>query len=271
MTRLLVTHAGSLPRPRPLVDALAGEAPDADLDVLVEESVAATIANQAAVGIDIASDGEQGRESFFTYVQHRMSGFGLGDGARRGFQDMNDFPGFLDLLRSQRSRRSQVSLARPPQAVGPVAYGDGGELIAELERFERLSSDAGFADRFVTAPSPGLIVTAMANRHYESDAEYLAAVAEALGVEYRAVIESGYLLQIDAPDLAMERHAAFRDRSLGDFLAFVDKVVAAINGATVGLDTSRIRLHVCWGNYEGPHTHDVDLADLLESLYRARV
>ena len=271
MTRLLVTHAGSLPRPFPLIDALAGKAPDADLDELVEEAVAEAVANQSRVGVDIASDGEQGRESFFTYIQHRMSGFGVGDGTRRGFQDMNDFPGFLDLLRSQRSDRSQVSLTRPPQAIGPVSYGDRTDLRSELERFERASADAGFVDRFVTAPSPGIVVAAMANRYYSSDDEYLAAVAEALGVEYRAVNDAGHLLQIDAPDLAMERHGAFRDRPLGDFLGFVDSVVAAINQATEGLDPSRIRLHVCWGNYEGPHTHDVDLADLLDSLYQARV
>jgi 5-methyltetrahydropteroyltriglutamate--homocysteine methyltransferase len=161
----------------------------------------------------------------------------------------------------------QVTLMGAPAAVADVAYGDTAELEAELA----LVADTPFTDTFMTAASPGIVASVMENQHYPSREEYVTAVAAALRTEYRAIVERGLLLQIDAPDLALERHTLFADRPLDDFLAWVDLVVGAINGALEGIDPARVRLHVCWGNYEGPHTHDVAFEAIQPLLYEARV
>jgi 5-methyltetrahydropteroyltriglutamate--homocysteine methyltransferase len=280
MPRILTTHAGSLPRPPDLVRLLArlsrNEPVDpGELDGLIDRAVASVVDDQAEAGIDLVNDGEQGRESFFTYVQHRMSGFGRGaDVAPRRWQDVDDFPGFAEIRRAQRDPGQggeQVSLVRPPAAIGPIAYADTGAIDREIERLAGATAGRGFAGTFLTAPSPGIVVAAMADRHYHDDGAYLEAVAGALAVEYRRIVEAGLLLQIDAPDLAMERHGRFAGRPVDEFLAFAGDVVDAINGAVTGLDRRRIRLHVCWGNYGGPHIHDVALSDLVEVLYGAEV
>lgn len=275
--RILTTHAGSLPRPPGLVDLLTRvfrrEAVDAgELRAAVDAAVPEIVRRQAEAGIDIGNDGEQARESFFTYVQHRMSGFGPGGDEPRLWADIADFPGFADIRRAQRSSHPQVSLVRPPQAIGDVRYLDEGALSSECDRLEAATAAAGdpFVATFLTAPSPGIIAAAMTNRHYVTLEAYVAAVAEALAVEYRTILARGHLLQIDAPDLAMEHHGSFSGRP-DAFLAFVDTVVDEINRVTTGLDRDRIRLHVCWGNYGGPHTHDIELAVLLPHLLRAEV
>jgi 5-methyltetrahydropteroyltriglutamate--homocysteine methyltransferase len=170
-----------------------------------------------------------------------------------------------------------VTLTRPPKAIGDVRYLDEAAIVADCDRLAatvKASAEQvghGFVESFLTAPSPGIVAAAMTNDHYETMADYVTALADALGTEYRRIVASGLVLQIDAPDLAMERHTLFGDRPLADFLGFVDLVVGAINQATAGLPADRIRLHVCWGNYGGPHTHDVPLADLLDHLYPANV
>ncbi len=268
--RFVVTHAGSLPRPAELAAVHGrrsrGEPVDAEeLRRAVEEATAAVIARQMAVGIDSGNDGEQARESFFTYVQHRMTGFG-GTSRRPPMRDLMEHRDFLEMAFGRRERM-QVDLMHAPAAIGPVAYADTAELDAECA----LVADAPFTETFMTAPSPGIVVTAMENRHYASRTEYVQAVAEALGVEYRAIVDRGLLLQIDAPDLAMERHVLFADRPLGEFVEFVEVVIEAINTALTGIDPARVRLHVCWGNYEGPHTHDVAFDVIQPLLYQAHV
>jgi 5-methyltetrahydropteroyltriglutamate--homocysteine methyltransferase len=269
-SRFVVTHAGSLPRPADLAALHGrrsrGEPVDAAaLRAAVEAATAAVIARQVAVGIDVGNDGEQARESFFTYVQHRMSGFG-GRSHRPPMRDLIEHRDFLEMAFGRRER-VQVDLMHAPAAIGPVAYADTTELDAECA----LVADAPFAETFMTAPSPGIVVTAMENRHYAARAEYVHAVAEALRVEYRAIVDRGLLLQIDAPDLAMERHVLFADRPLAEFVEFVEVVVEAINTALTGIDPGRVRLHVCWGNYEGPHTHDVAFDVIQPLLYQANV
>ena len=154
-----------------------------------------------------------------------------------------------------------------PAAESAVEYRDTSEIDAECA----LVAGAPFAETFMTAASPGIVAAAMENRHYHSMDQYVGALAAALAVEYRAIVEHGLLLQIDAPDLALERHTLFAQRPLTDFLAWVELVIDAINGALTGIDPGRVRLHVCWGNYEGPHTLDVPLADILPLLYEAHV
>jgi 5-methyltetrahydropteroyltriglutamate--homocysteine methyltransferase len=235
----------------------------AELAVAVEEATAQVLATQVSAGIDVGNDGEQARESFVTYVQHRMSGFG-GQSRRPEKRDLRDHPDFVALTRN---RRGQVSLMAAPAAIAEVAYRTPTEVEAECA----LVAEAPFAETFMTAASPGIVASVMENQYYQSIADYVIAVAQAMAVEYRYIVERGLLLQIDAPDLALERHQLFADRPLSDFIEWSELVVGAINGALAGIDPSRVRLHVCWGNYEGPHTHDVGLADILPVLYQANV
>ena len=274
--RILVTHAGSLPRPKALVDLFVRtsrrEAVEpAALEAAVEQATRRVIGLQHAAGIDVANNGEQPRESFFTYVQHRMSGFG-GASQRPFMRDLTAYPSFVALKMPDFSR-TMVNLLAAPKAIGPVAYADRGPLDRECDQLRRLLDETPgrFADAFLTAPSPGIVAAAMQNEHYPRLEEYVAALATALRTEYETIVGRGFVLQIDAPDLAMERHTLFADRPLDDFLSFVDVVVAAINRALQGLPPERVRLHVCWGNYEGPHDADVPLDAIVERLYAVRV
>jgi 5-methyltetrahydropteroyltriglutamate--homocysteine methyltransferase len=270
--RILTTHAGSLPRPKALVELHGRRSRDEPVDTdelcrQVEEATAASIAAQLEAGIDIGNGGEQARESFFTYVSHRMTGFGFGDESHRPLMaDLADHPDFLDLVLPRR-QHAPVDLMRAPAAIGAVAYRDTSEVDEEC----RLVAGAGFRETFMTAASPGIVAAAMDNRHYPSREEYLRAIAAALSTEYRAITDHGLLLQIDAPDLALERHTLFADRPLAEFGEWVELVIGAINMSLAGIDPAQVRLHVCWGNYEGPHTRDVPLEDILSLLYEAHV
>jgi 5-methyltetrahydropteroyltriglutamate--homocysteine methyltransferase len=269
-SRFVTTHAGSLPRPAAL-SALHGrrsrgeDVPSAELQEAIEAATADVIARQVAVGIDVGNDGEQARESFFTYVSHRMTGFG--DVSRRPLmRDLLEHRDFLELARPRRERM-QVDLMHAPAAIGAISYIETAEVDAECA----LVAGAPFAETFMTAPSPGIVAAAMENRYFATREQYVRAVADALRTEYHSIVDHGLLLQIDAPDLAMERHTLFADRPLNEFLGWVELVVDAINGALAGIDPSRVRLHVCWGNYEGPHTYDVDFDVIQPLLYAAHV
>jgi 5-methyltetrahydropteroyltriglutamate--homocysteine methyltransferase len=230
---------------------------------------ARAIPQQHACGVDVGNDGEQARESFFTYVRDRMSGFG-GRSERPMMRDLVDHPGFLEMMLPHYTRGS-VSLLTAPKAIGPVRYESRAPLDADLARFAAARDGAGFAETFWTVPSPGIVACAMGNEHYPSLGDYVDAVAEALRTEYEAVAAAGHVLQIDAPDLAMERHTLFADRPEREFLRFVDATVAALNRALAKVPRDRVRLHVCWGNYEAPHTGDIELDALLPHLLDAHV
>ncbi len=269
-SRILTTHAGSLPRPRELAElhgrrSRGEDVDDAELREAIAAATRASIAAQLAAGIDIGNDGEQARESFFTYVQHRMTGFGE-TSQRPLMRDLAEHPDFLEMA-AARYARMKVNLMAAPAAIGPITYPDTTELAAECA----LVVGAEFAETFMTSASPGIVASAMENRFYETRDEYVRAVASALGTEYRFIVDRGLLLQIDAPDLAMERHTLFADAPLSEFLGWVELVIDAINHALAGIDPGNVRLHVCWGNYEGPHTHDVALAEILPLLYGANV
>jgi 5-methyltetrahydropteroyltriglutamate--homocysteine methyltransferase len=273
--RILTTHAGSLPRPRRLVEMFARlsrrePVDEATLDRAVEDSTREAIERQLEVGIDVGNNGEQPRESFFTYVQHRMSGFGR-QSARPIMRDIVAYPSFAELKMRDLSR-TMVNLLAAPMAIGEVRHVDPAPIERECADFLRMlrALRPRFAETFLTAASPGIIASAMLNEHYPSYGAYLAAVATALRVEYTRIVSHGFVLQIDAPDLAMERHTSYADRPLGEFLDYVDLNVSAINQALADIPRDRVRLHVCWGNYEGPHDSDVPLDDLLPHLYAAR-
>jgi 5-methyltetrahydropteroyltriglutamate--homocysteine methyltransferase len=274
--RILTTHAGSLPRPKALLDLMVRVSRREPVDeaVLADAVRGATehvVASQLEVGIDVGNDGEQARESFVTHVQHRLSGFG-GTSERPVMRDIVHYPSFLELKLPDFSG-TMVSLMNAPKAVGAVRHADRGPLERECAGYRAVLDrhEPGFVESFMTAPSPGIVASVLMNEHYPSLEEYVAAVADALRPEYEYIVAQGFVLQIDAPDLAMERHTAFADRPLDDFLRFVDVAIAALDRALADVPRERVRLHVCWGNYEGPHIFDVPLAEVLPHLYAARV
>jgi 5-methyltetrahydropteroyltriglutamate--homocysteine methyltransferase len=274
--RILTTHAGSLPRPKPLVEMLVRQSRREDVDVTalaaaVRDATRYVVARQLEAGIDVGNDGEQGRESFFTYVQHRMTGFG-GAGQRPVMRDIVHYPTFV-ALRAPDFARTMVNLLAAPQAVADVRYADRAPLERACAEYRAVLADAsgGFVESFVTAPSPGIVAAAMTNAHYPRLEDYVRAVGAALRTEYEYIVSQGFVLQIDAPDLAMERHTSFADRPLAEFLAFVDVTIAVIAEALAAVPRDRVRLHVCWGNYEAPHCFDVPLDDILPRLYAAPI
>jgi 5-methyltetrahydropteroyltriglutamate--homocysteine methyltransferase len=276
--RILVTHTGSLPRPDALrrlyVRRSRDEAvPSAELKTAARESVFDMVRRQIVVGIDIGNDGEQQREAFFLEIRHRIRGFG-GSWQRPARSDILKYPSFKSLIDSQRSTRETVTAPNisPPQAIGELGYLEPG-ITPECKVFrEALDAEGtGFSDAFMTSPAPGLIALAMRNAYYSSDQAYLDALAAVLRVEYSKIAEAGFLLQIDSPDLGMERSRTYRDRPLSHFLEFAERAVAAINSAIGDIPRERVRLHICWGNSEGPHDDDVPLEELVSVLRAARV
>jgi 5-methyltetrahydropteroyltriglutamate--homocysteine methyltransferase len=276
--RILTTHTGSLPRPAELtalyVQRSRGEAIDpAVLDAVGRASVHDVVAKQIAAGVDVGNSGEQQREAFFLYVRHRMSGFG-GGWARRVFADVAHYPAFSAWKAAHDAVNASVSnTGGVPEAVGEVRYLDRAMVEAECKDF-RGALDAAqgrFAEPFMTAPSPGIIAAAMRNAWYNTEDAYLDALGRALQVEYETIVAHGFLLQIDAPDLAMERHLSYQDRPLSEFVDFVERVVATINQALTNIPRDRVRLHACWGNYEGPHDCDVALPEILPAIRQAKV
>ena len=274
-TRMLTTHVGSLPRSPRLSELLLmqerGEAIDqAELARQVETAVATVVRKQLETGIDIGNDGEQPRVAFHTYVARRMRGFG-GGWVRPVRRDVTEFPDFAALLRAR-----QQSAGRPrqtPQAVAEVEYADLHDAEQECALF--LRSTAGqpqqFTECFMTAAAPGIIATAMGNAYYDSHERYVFAIAKQMQKEYELIHAQGFILQLDCPDLAMERAMLFQDAPLQRFQEVVETHIAALNAAIANIPPDRVRLHVCWGNSEGPHTHDVPLEAILPLLYKARV
>ena len=269
-SRILTTHAGSLPRPDGLVEMLGavsrGEAVDeAALADAARAATADVVRAQVKAGVDVVNGGEQSRVSFSTYVTQRMSGFG-GGWTRRGHRDQNEFPSI--------ARPRVVQLMRDvPMCVGPLSYDrlDVAEQECD-DLFAAVSgSGAGHEELFMTAASPGIITLTMRNDHYDTYEDYVLAAAEEMRKEYELIVSKGLVLQLDCPDLAMERHVSYQDEPLEAFQEVVELHIEAINRALVNIPRDRVRLHVCWGNSEGPHIYDVALEDILPIIYRARV
>ena len=269
-SRILTTHTGSLPRPQGLVAMLAavsrGEPVDEEaLDAVARDATAQVVAAQLDAGVDVINNGEQSRVSFSTYVAQRMEGFG-GSWTRRGHRDQNEFPSV--------ARPRAVQLMRDvPTCVGPLSY----ERLDLVERECRQFLDAVDAagsrpeELFMTAASPGIVALTLANRYYGSHEAYVFALAEELRKEYEIIVANGFTLQLDCPDLAMERHVSYQDEPLSAFRDLVALHIRAINHSLANIPRERVRLHVCWGNSEGPHIYDVPLEDILDLLYGANV
>ena len=274
LDRTLVTHVGSLPRNEELSDLLVkreeGEAVDRDhLTRAIDDGVRRVVEKQAAAGVDIGNDGEQQRVGFQTYVSQRMSGFS-GESRRRRARDYEEFPELVEVLTHRFPKRSRMQNA--PEARGEVSYLGASIIREETERLKRTAKAAGaFRECFMTAPSPGIISSTMVNAWYDSRESYLDALAREMNQEYRAIHDAGFLVQIDSPDLAMDRSMFFRDLSDSQFISAIERNVAAINKGIEGIPRDRVRLHCCWGNWDGPHVFDVALDLILPVLYQANV
>jgi len=274
-TRILTTHVGSLPRDRRLSDLLiaAEDRRPVDnelLDNLAAEGVRNVVSKQIAAGVDIVNDGEQPRVGFQTYVGQRLDGFG-GASQRDPFKDFADHPDFADIWLNRGMVMSKVFDA--PTAQAAVRYRDLAPAIRECDMFDKaLAEHPGrIVEPFMTAASPGIVCTTMRNAFYESHEAYVRAVAEEMRKEYELIVQRGYVLQLDCPDLAMEWHGMFQHGTLKEFQDAVAIHIDAINQALANIPRDRVRLHLCWGNYDGPHDCDVPLEDILPIVYGAKV
>ena len=271
--RILTTHVGSLPRNEPLSDLLMKREADESYDAKVfeaemDKAIRHVVDRQMAAGIDIGNDGEQQRIGFQTYVPQRMSGF-AGVSKRRRGREFEEFPELAAYL-MRRFPNPTKGQQGAPEAQSEIKYLDLKPIESEIARFKKIAGTA-FSEQFMTAASPGIISSTMLNAYYDSHAAYLDAIAREMSKEYQAIHKAGLILQIDAPDLAMDRTMLFRDLSDADFVKMCELHVAAINKGIAGIPRERVRLHVCYGNWEGPHIHDIALEKILPALYTANV
>jgi 5-methyltetrahydropteroyltriglutamate--homocysteine methyltransferase len=273
--RILTTHVGSLPRNEKLSDLLMAQEEGKALDTAVlademDKAVRHVVRKQMEAGIDVGNDGEQQRVGFQTYVPQRMTGF-AGISKRRRGREFEEFPELLAYLmrRFPQQTKGQHSA---PEAQADIKYKDLKPIQEETARFIRIADELGaFSERFMTAASPGIISTTMLNAYYKTHDDYLDAIAREMSNEYQAIHKAGLILQIDAPDLAMDRTMMYRDLSDAEFVKRCERHVAAINKGIEGIPRDRVRLHVCYGNWEGPHIHDIALEKILPALYTAKV
>lgn len=270
--RILVTHVGSLPRNDVLTELLirqeGGESVDLkELASEKDKAVAEIVARQKESGVDIGNDGEQQRVGFQTYVPQRMSGF-AGESKRPLGRDLKEFPELMEVQKRRFPRRGKGQNA--PEAQAELKYLDTGPIKEEIARFKKAATGK-FTEMFMTAPSPGIIATTMLNAYYDSYESYLKAIAREMANEYKAIHDGGLILQIDAPDLAMARVINFQDKSDTEFQKICETQLDAINQGIAGIPRDRVRLHVCWGNWEGPHLFDIALKQVLPIFLKAKV
>jgi 5-methyltetrahydropteroyltriglutamate--homocysteine methyltransferase len=267
--RLLATHVGSLPRSEMVSDVVLAEEQGAPVspelfDAVIAEAIDVEVARQKAIGIDIVSDGEFSKLTYASYIQHRLTGFS-GDSPLVTPADLDEFPGAAADARQRRAQKFQR-----PMCTGPVAVRTRAPLEADIRRFKAAVARHKPHGAFLTAASPGLIAIFHPNRHYPTHRAYLEALANAMRLEYQAIVDAGLDLQIDCPDLAMGRHTIFKGASDQAFLNHAEEQVEALNHALAGLPPERLRMYVSWGNYEGPHTHDIALEKILPVILKGR-
>lgn len=268
--RILTTHVGSLPRSQAVTDVLfgreKGDPRDLEADAAtISAAVLEVVRQQVQVGVDVVSDGEMSKISYATYVAKRFSGFD-GDTPREPGQDLVEFPGLLRKL----AERGSTAKYRRPRCVAEIRVADTAPVREDIRNLQQAARAAAPTEAFMNAASPGVIALFQPNDYYRTQDDYLAALAEALRTEYEAISESGILLQIDAPDLAMGRHTMYRDRTMVEFEGLAARHIEVLNHALRNVPADRVRMHVCWGNYEGPHHHDVPMERLLPIVLKAK-
>jgi 5-methyltetrahydropteroyltriglutamate--homocysteine methyltransferase len=268
--RILTTHVGSLPRPPGLKELLVRKDQSqpydkAELDRLTRQAVVDIVRRQAQTGVDIVNDGEMSKPGYSTYVADRLSGF-AGHEAAKPRLDTRDHPNFLAAY----ERMTGANVARRSVCVGPVAVRDRAPLEHDLANLKDALAQVQVAEGFMTAASPGLVPVFQTNRHYPSHEAYVEAIAAAMQDEYEAIVKAGFVLQLDCPDLAMARHTSFQELGETEFLKRAAFHVDVLNNALRNVPADRARIHICWGNYEGPHDHDIPFAKVAPILVKAK-
>lgn len=268
--RILTTHTGSLPRPPELRALLVakdkGEPYDrAELDRLTREAVLAIVKRQAAVGVDVVNDGEMSKPGYSTYVADRLSGFAGHEPAQPRL-DTRDHPRFMAAY----TRMTGDNVARRAVCVGPIELRDREAAAADIANLKAALAQVSAVEGFMTAASPGLVPVFQSNRYYPSHEAYVEAIAAAMQEEYEAIVNAGLVLQLDCPDLAMAHHTSFQDLGEADFLKRAQFHVETLNHALRNVPAEMCRIHICWGNYEGPHDHDIDFAKVAPILVKAK-
>tara|TARA_B110000285_G_scaffold234178_1_gene310249 strand:+ start:1367 stop:2491 length:1125 start_codon:yes stop_codon:yes gene_type:complete len=266
MTKVLTTHVGSLPRTQAVVDFIFARENDtpfaqADFDACMTRAVSETVAKQVAAGVDIVSDGETSKISYATYVKDRYTGFG-GDSPRNAPADLKQFPSFLKRLAEE---GGSPQYARP-MCVGEVKSKGQGELEKDISNLKAAMATHGVDRGFMNAASPGVISLFLQNDYYKTREAYLAALADAMKAEYETIVASGLDLQLDCPDLALSRHMLFNDLSDDEFIKIAASHVDALNHALSDIPAEKVRVHICWGNYEGPHVCDISMDKMFSTL-----
>lgn len=268
--RILTTHVGSLPRPQDVVDVLFAQDRGENVDSkhfedVVGKAVNETVRLQVESGLDVIDDGEMSKISYATYIRHRLTGF-EGDSARPTPKDLDDYPDYRDRL----VKAGHSATYRRPVCKGPIAVKDLGPLKADIDRLKAALAKAPGKEGFMNAVSPGTIAVFQPNEYYPSHETYLDALATAMQTEYETIVNSGLILSIDCPDLAMGRHSRFKNLTDQEFLRYAELQVEALNHALANVAPDRVRMHICWGNYEGSHVNDMDCRHIFPIVMKAK-
>jgi 5-methyltetrahydropteroyltriglutamate--homocysteine methyltransferase len=268
--RILTTHVGSLPRAQPVVDLIFAQEKGEPVDMtafnaVMKRAVDAVVKQQVDAGIDIVSDGEMSKISYATYIKDRFTGFD-GDSPRRTPSDLLDFPSFMKRL----SSGGGTPTYRRPCCVGPIHVKSLQPLADDIAHVTAAARAHGATEVFMNSASPGVIALFQPNQHYTSDDAYLEALAQAMAHEYKAIVDAGLILQLDSPDLGLGRHMMYRDLDEAAYFKRIVQHIEALNAALAGIPADRVRMHVCWGNYEGPHHKDIGLEKILPTVMKAK-
>ena len=268
--RILVTHVGSLPRSQAVTDVVFGRErgeirDEKAADAVIADAVVEVVKRQMQAGIDIVSDGEMSKISYATYIADRLEGF-AGDTPREPGLDLIEFPRLLKKLADS----GATAKYRRPRCVGEIRVKTLEPMQRDIEHLKRAVAENSPLECFMNAASPGVIAIFQPNDYYKTQDEYLEAIAEAMRIEYEGIVNAGILLQIDAPDLGMGRHTIYKHRSVEEYLKLAELHVEVLNHALRNVPADRVRMHICWGNYEGPHHHDVPLELLLPIVIKAK-
>jgi 5-methyltetrahydropteroyltriglutamate--homocysteine methyltransferase len=269
--RILTTHTGSLPRPDDLIQMMWAKGDGIPVDaVALSDRIAAAVRQvvdrQAEAGVSIVNDGEMSKPSYATYVKDRLHGFGGESVQDYFFADLVDYPRSAELVATNPGRRKRTA----PACNGPVSVKDRDAITQDMANLNKAVAGSTVDGTFSSAASPGVVSLFFANEYYATDEEYLLAIAEAMRYEYETIAAAGAAVQVDCPDLAMGRHSAYADMDLTQFRRRVALNIEALNHALRDIPADRLRMHVCWGNYPGPHHRDVDLADIIDLIWTAR-
>ncbi len=270
--KILTTHTGSLPRPAGLLSLLSAKeagtlANRADFEAAVRDAVAETVRKQVEAGVAVINDGEMSKVGYSTYVKDRLSGFeGQSTPLTGMLADIKDFPEYGARLFSQ----SPAAALKMPACNGPIQYRDTRDLELDIANLEAATAGVKAEEVFMSAASPGVISVFLANNHYPTREAYLGALADAMKTEYEAIHRAGFLLQVDCPDLAMNRHIQFADLKTSEFRKQATMQIQALNHALANIPADAVRLHLCWGNYEGPHHRDIAMKDIVDIVLKAK-